>query len=180
MRKSILFRIASDPVARIGSFVAPRIIPADIVEAEPALYLGGGDLVNVPDLEQAINGTASRIEITVSGVNAETLRLAAEDAASVKGAPCHVGNAYFDDDWQLTEVEWLAVLRADFLTTARQGTTTRSITLSLGTGDTDRSHAPIAFWTDRDQNRRSPGDRFFDHQAGITAGTSRRFGTHEK
>lgn len=175
MKQSVLFRIASDPVARVWGGVGDLIIPADIVEIAPALYLGGGRLVDVPELEQVINGTASRIEITVSGVSAQTLALAITESASVKGAKVHVGIAYFDDDWQLDEVEWVAVLRADTLTTSRQGTT-RSITISIGTEDTDRSKAPISFWTDADQRHRSPTDRFFDHIAGIAQGTSRRFG----
>lgn len=179
MRVSTIFRIDCDPILRVWSGVNPRMIPADIVESEPALYLGGGALVSVPDLEQVINGVAQRLEVTVSGVDAETLRLAREDAASVKGARCLVGNVFLDDDWQVTEVEWLAVLRADFLTTAHQAKT-RSITLSISTFDTDRSRAPLAFWTDADQRRRSPTDRFFDHVASINAGTSRRFKTHEK
>jgi hypothetical protein len=175
MRQSILLRIASDPIARIWSGVGDLVIPADIVEASPALYLGGGALVNIPELEQVINGTANRLDITVSGVNTETVALAIEESASVKGAKVHVGNVYFDADWQIDDVEWIAVLRADTLTPARQGST-RSITLSMGTDDTDRSRAPVAFWTDADQRRRSPTDRFFDHIAGISSGTSRRFG----
>lgn len=182
MRQIILFRVASDPVARICSGVNPIIIPADIVEAEEARYLGGGALVRVPDLEQLVNGTAARAEITVSGVSAETLRLAVEDAASVKGAKVHIGIAYQDDAWQITEVEWVAVFRADSLTVSTQSTgrgRSRSITLSVGTDFTDRSRAPIAFWTDADQRRRAPTDRFFDQVALITAGTSRRFGPKE-
>lgn len=179
MRASAILRIDCDPPARIGSFVNPRIVPADIVESEPALYLGGGALVSLPDLEQVINGTAARIDITVSGVEVETLRLAREDAPSVKGARVHVGQVWFDDYWQIIDVEWLAVLRCDTLTTARQNNT-RSITLSIGTTDTDRARAPVSFWTDADQRRLSPTDRFFDHVAGINSGTSRRFGTHDK
>jgi len=175
MRQSVLFRIAADPVARIWSGVGNLDIPADIVEPSPATYLGGGSLVNIPELDQVINGTASRIDVTVSGVSTATLALAIEESASVKGAKVHIGNVYFDDDWQIADVEWIAVLRADTLTTARQGQT-RSITLSIGTDFTDRSRAPVAFWTDADQRRRSPTDRFFDHIAGISSGTSRRFG----
>jgi len=145
------------------------------VEPSPAPYLGGGQLVNIPELEQVINGTASRLDITVSGVSTETVKFAIEEAASIKGAKVHIGNVYFDADWQIDDVEWIGVLRADTLTTARQGTT-RSITLSIGTDYTDRSRAPVAFFTDSDQRRRSPTDRFFDHIAGISAGTSRRFG----
>lgn len=174
----MLFRIASDPVARVWSGVNSIEVPADIVEAAPAIYFGGGALVNIPDLEQVINGVASRIEVTVSGVDAETLRLAREESASAKGAKVHIGDVYLDDDWQVVEVEWIAVLRVDTITTSHQGTT-RSITISISTEDTDRSKAPIAFWSDADQRRRSPTDRFFDHIAGIAAGTSRRFGPTE-
>lgn len=115
MRQIILFRVACDPVARICSGVNPIVIPADIVEPAPARYLGGGALVQIPEIEQLINGTATRADITLSGVSAEAIRLAKEDAASVKGAKVHVGIAYQDDDWQLTEVEWVAVFRADTL-----------------------------------------------------------------
>ena len=178
MKSSLLFRIASDPIARVWSGHGDLIIPADIVESEPALYLGGGELVNLPDIDQVINGIAARIDAVVSGVSPETLRLAREDAPSVKGAACHVGIAHFNDAWQIDEVEWIAVLRADILTTAHQNTT-RSITLSISTEYTDRSRAPVARWTDADQRRRSPTDRFCDGVAGINAGTSRRFGTHD-
>lgn len=179
MRQSILFRIACEPVARIWSGVNAIEIPADIVEPSPAIYLGGGSLVKVPDFEQLINGTADRLNITISGVDLNTQRLALEDAGSVKGALVHIGYVVLDDDWQVDSVEWLGVFRADSLATsntAGQGTRTRSITLSIGTDDTDRSRAPVAFWTDADQRRRSPTDRFFDHVAGITSGNSRRFG----
>lgn len=179
MRQCILFRVACDPPARICSGVNPIEIPADIVEPVPALYLGGGALVEIPDFEQLINGTADRLSVTVSGVDLATQRLALEDAASVKGAKVHIGYVTQDADWQVDTVEWLGVFRADSLTTSNtvgQGTRTRSITLSIGTDDTDRSRAPVAFWTDADQRRRSPTDKFFDHIAGISAGTSRRFG----
>lgn len=183
MKQSILFRIACDPPARVCSGVNPIRIQADDVEDEDdAEYLGGGALVSVPDLEQIINGTASRIQITVSGVGADTFRLAMEDAPSVKGARVDVGTVMFDDAWQIVEVEWVGRLRADSLTTdsqSTQGGRTRSITLSIATDDTDRSHAPVAFWTDADQRRRSPTDAFFDHIAGITQGTSRRFGPQD-
>lgn len=175
MRKSVLFRVASDPPARVWSGVNAIMIPADAVESAPALYLGGGSLVNIPELDQVINGTAARVDIVISGVSADSIRLAREDAESVKGAKCHVGEVYLDDDWQIVSVEWSAVLRADYLTTAHNGTS-RSITLSLGTEGTDRSRSPISFWTDADQRRRSPTDSFFDHIAGITSGVSRRFG----
>lgn len=174
MKASLLLRIASEPPARAWSGHGDLIIPADIVESQPAKYLGGGELVNLPDLQQVINGIAARMDVVVSGVSAAILALAVSEAASVKGAPVHIGIVYFNDDLQIDEVEWIGVLRADTLTTASKDRT-RSITLSIGTDFTDRSRAPIAFWTDADQRRRSPTDAIFDHVAGISTGTYRSF-----
>lgn len=179
MRASVLFRIDCDPPARLWSGVGDLVIPADAVEASPALYLGGGELVSIPDLEQALNASAARVEITVSGVAAATLALAREEAESVKGATAAVGLVHFGDDLAIAEVEWLGELRCDSLTTANEPSEngrTRSITLSMGTEDTDRSNAPAAYFTDADQRLRSPTDKIFDRIAGIAAGTSRRFG----
>lgn len=175
MKRIVLLRIATDPVARICSGAAPIIIPSDSVEISPAKYLGGGKLVEIPELEQVINGTAQRITITVSGVSQETVRLFADESDSLKGAAVHIGVAYQDDDWQITGVEWLAELRCDF-PTASGSRTSRSISISIGSDDTDRSKAPVAYWTAAGQRRISQTDRFFDHIAGLSAGTSRRFG----
>lgn len=52
----------------------------------------------------------------------------------------------------------------------------RTLTLKLASGDTTRSRAPLAFFTDADQRRDFPDDAVFSHVAGINAGTSRRWG----
>lgn len=180
MRESILIRIASDPPARLWGGVGDIEVPADAVEAEPAIYSGGGELISAPDFQQLINGIAERLEFEVSGVTAETIRLALEDAPSVKGAKVHLGTIRFSDDWQQDgAVEWEAVFRADSLTVGSRGDgarRTRTITLSVGTDDTGRSFAPLSFFTDADQRRRSATDAIFSHVAGISGGTSRRFG----
>jgi len=180
MRESVLVRIASDPPARLWSGVGDLFVPADAVEPSGAIYLGGADLVSVPDFQQLINGTADRLEFTLSGVTASTLALAVEESASVRGAPVDLGTQQFDDDWQpLGPVKWEARFRADTLTVGSQPGETgrnRTIALSVGTDDTGRSRAPISLFTDQDQRRRSPTDAFFNQVSGINAGTSRRFG----
>jgi hypothetical protein len=179
VRESYLLRIASDPVARIWSGVADLVIPADIVEPEPATYLGAAQLLSVPDFQALINGTAERLEFTVSGVDSETLRLATEDAPSVRQAAVHLGRVDFDEAWQIIGVEWECTFVADFLSVQSQssgGRRQRSITLSISHGDTGRSYAPTAFFTDADQRRTFPTDAFFNRVAGINSGTARRFG----
>ena len=181
VRESYLMKIDHpDDPARIWSGVGPLAIPADIVEAAPATYLGAGELLSVPDFQQLINGVAERIEILVSGVSEETIRLALEDAPGVKNAAIYIGRIDFDADWQqLGPVEWEATFRADCLiveSQAQNGTRVRTIKLSAGSDDTGRSFAPAAYFTDADQRLRSATDSFFDHVAGINRGTSRIFG----
>jgi hypothetical protein len=178
MKRILLLRIATDPVARICSGVVPVEIPADDIDSTPVKYLGGGKLVEIPELEQVINGTAQRISITVSGVSRETVALFADEADSLKGAPVHIGVARQDDDWQITDVEWLDELRCDF-PTATGSHDNRSISISIGSSDTDRSKAPSAFWTPAGQAKISPTDRFFDNVPGLTSGTSRKFGPND-
>lgn len=180
-RRILLVRFSTDPVARICSGVNPVIIPADAVETEDgAKYLGGGKLADVPDLDQLINGTASRIDITVSGVSAATLALFTGESAGIKGCRVDIGICYQDDAWQISDVEWVGQLRCDTPSIddkpGSNGGRTRSIGLSLGTDFTDRSTAKISYFTDADQRRRSPDDQIFDHVAQLNAGTSRPFG----
>lgn len=180
MRESFAIRIETDPVARLWGGVGDLIVPPDIVESEAALYLGAGELLNAPDFDQGINYTAERIEIQLSGVSSRMVALALEDAATIRGARLHFVSLRFDDQWQLEEVEYEAVFRADKITVGSQdgedGNRSRTITLSIGTEDTNRNRAPMAYFTDQDQRRRSPNDAIFSNVSGINQGTSRTFG----
>jgi hypothetical protein len=175
VRESYLLRIASDPVARVWSGHGDLVIPADIVESAQATYLGAGELLNAPDFQHLINGTAQRLEFRLSGVSSRMLALAVEDAPSVKHAAVHIGRADFGPDWQLVGVEWEAVFRADSLSVVREEAT-RTIILSIGSEDTGRSRAPNAFFTDADQRQRSSTDAIFSNVGKIYSGTTRRFG----
>jgi hypothetical protein len=180
VRESVLIRINCDPPARLWGGVGDLAVAADDVETEDAIYVGGATIISAPDFQQLMNGTADRLDFTLSGVSEEVLVLAQEEAESVKGAALDLGTIRFDDEWQQAGVvTWEARFRCDTLSVGSQGgqdQRSRSITLSVGTDDTDRSRAPIALFTDADQRRRSSDDAFFSLVAGITAGTSRRFG----
>lgn len=181
VRESYLLKIDTPDPARIWSGVGNLVIPADgIVENAPATYLGAAQLLSVPDFQQLINGVAERLEFTVSGVDDATVRLALEDAPTVKNAAVYVGRIDFDEDWQqLGPVEWEATFRADCLTVESEGAggrRSRTLKLSVGTDDTGRSYSPAAFFTDRDQKARSATDQIFNQVARITYGTARTFG----
>lgn len=181
-RESFIFRLATEQPALLWTGHGDILLPADAVLPEPAMALGGGDLINLPDLEQLINGTASRIDVVLSGVSELTASLAAQEASEVPGAPAHIGRLRFDDDWQpLGPVEWewegegrgLAVSSDD-----GDDGRTRTLTLKLGSGDTTRSRAALAFFTDADQTRDFPTDTIFANVAAINVGTTRRWGPH--
>lgn len=179
MRESFGIRIGSSNVGRIWNGFGLLPVPADIVEADPAVYLGGGEILSAPDFEHCINGTAERIEIKLSGVSRNIVPLVQEEAASVKGAKVHFVRFEFDDDWQLSVVEYETVFRADKLSVnseASDNGRTRTITLSIASDYTNRSRAPMSYFTDQDQRRRSPTDAIFSHVSKITQGTLRRFG----
>jgi hypothetical protein len=98
----------------------------------------------------------------------------------MKGSAFNIGRIEFDNAWQITAVVWIrntAWTRSMGHKGAQVGQTpSRSITLSLGTGNTGRSSAPNAFFTAADQARRSTDDTILDGVATMTVQASRRFG----
>jgi hypothetical protein len=178
-RRSILWRLACEPAARLWSGVGDIFIPASRYDPDGAIYRGAGALLQVPTLKALMNGLADRVDFGVSGVSAETLRLALDDRESVQGAELNVGYVSLDNDEQPTKVIWQWRGYADVLTTqsqASEGGRERSISLSVANADTLRSNPQISRYTDADQRRKYPTDAFFSHVAGIAAGDTRRFG----
>lgn len=180
-RESVVARIDCDPAALLWAGYYPLALPADAVIATGGeVALGGGELVSVPDFQLLIGGTAQRLDFAVSGVSAETVRLALEDAPSVRGARVDIGIIHFNEDWSVAEVEWENTFEARSLKVSRSaeqnGQATRTISLTIVQGDSRRSRSINAFFTDADQRRKSPTDAIFSNVGAINGGTSRRFG----
>ncbi len=180
-RESFIFRIETDEPAMFWTGHGDLLLPPDLVIPGPEaeIALGGGTLVSLPDLEQLLNGEAQRLEIAVSGVDDTTLAFAQEEAPQVPGAPVWIGRVEFDEEWQQGPVEWEWNGEGRGLFVAGEDSESgrsRTITLRVAAGDTTRSRAPFAFFTDADQRRDYPDDAFFSHVGQINAGTSRRWG----
>jgi hypothetical protein len=179
-RRSIIWRLACSPVSYLWSGVGDIQLPGDTIDPQGATYKGAGALLSIPALKQLINGIADRVDFTVSGVTAETVRLALDDRQTIKGAVLRVGYILLDDDWQIIGKpvwEWKGA--ADILSIDRQSSDAggqRTITLSVAATDTDRANPQLAWFTDANQRRRSSTDAIFDRVAGISAGSTRRFG----
>jgi hypothetical protein len=179
-RESFIFFLDTETPALFWTGHGDLALAADAVLPADTIAEGGGDLVNLPDLEQLINGTAQRLEVTLSGVSEGVVAIAREEAADVQYAPAYIGRVEFGEDWQQAgPVVWEWSGEGRGLICAGEDSDsgrTRSITLKLASGETTRSRAPLSFFTDADQRRDFPDDDFFAYVAGINAGTSRRWG----
>lgn len=179
-RESFVVYVACDPPALFwtGHGFLPLAPDAVIPSAQTAI--GAGRVINIPDFQQLINGTAERLTFGFSGVSDQTLALALEESAGVRGALVWLGRITFDPAWQqLGPVEWEALFQVREMTISRQNqarVAEQTITISLASGDTARSRAPNNYFTDADQRRKYPTDAVFSHVAGISQGTSRRWG----
>lgn len=179
-RRSYVFRLASDPIFYAWTGHGPLVTPADVFDAAGATWLGAAHILDIPTLKSLINGIADRIDISVSGVSPEALRLALEDRESVRNASAMFGWVEFDEDWALMGgVHWEWRGYADVLSVASKAgpnSRQRTISISIRSGDTSRSNPQPSFFTDADQRRRSPTDAFFDRVANMSSGVTRRFG----
>ncbi|NBC37368.1 hypothetical protein GTZ99_12485 [Novosphingobium sp. FSY-8] len=178
-RESYVFRIETDDPASFWTGHGPLLLPADAVLPENTIFSGMGQLVEIPDLQQIINGTAQRLDVSLSGVNEETIVFATEEALQIPGALVWIGRVQFDDAWQVSAVEWEWCGEGVKLTVDSDGSNgdrVRSIKLTVAAGETSRRRAPNAYFTDADQQRDYPGDTFFSHVAQISRGVVRRWG----
>ncbi|MFN3458840.1 MAG: hypothetical protein ACK4Z8_14795, partial [Novosphingobium sp.] len=60
-RESFVFYIATPDPAVFWSGHGPLLLPADDVVPDPVVIMGAGQLVDIPALEQLINGKAQRL-----------------------------------------------------------------------------------------------------------------------
>jgi hypothetical protein len=165
-RIGVFFLLETDtPVALWLGYgkIRPGINVFDPVGRE---YKGFGELQNVPAVKQLLNGSAMRQDFVLSGVKGDVLDAIASDSEAVKGKPVRVGYALMDEDWQLLgPIHWLASYTADYIGVSQPPTQldqpiVRTITLSCGTRNTGKRRPLYGYFTDADQQARSPGDKF--------------------
>jgi hypothetical protein len=167
-RIAYFFRLATDPVVRLWCGVGKIEPGINAIDETGAVYIGFGEITDIPAFRQLINGQAERVDFTLSGVTPEILQVASEqDAPNVKGRDCAIGFALMDDGWQLMgQIKWIRRYTADYLgisqtvTENPQDPIVRTVTLSVGSLMTGRRRPGLSYFTDQDQKRRSPTDRF--------------------
>lgn len=122
-------------------------------------------LQSIDGLELALDGSAPQLNLTLSGVDQTVVSAARDDVANeeIEGRNLTIRMGFFDATQSpaLVPLDSLIVLgvwtmqKPNFLAT---GPSLRTITLPCETLFAQRSRAPFGLLTDRDQQRRYPGD----------------------
>lgn len=168
-RLGLFFYLATTPAVRIWLGVGDIKPGKNAIDTTGQTYKGFGQLRDIPEFQQLLNGQAERVEFTLSGVSSDILAIAgADDAPNVKAKDCALGFGLLSDDWSqlLANIHWIRKYRADFLS-ARQELSEdldqpiiRTVALSVGSRHTGRRRPALSFFTNQDQQRRSADDKF--------------------
>jgi hypothetical protein len=163
-RIGVFFRLEVDPVLRLWLGLGPCEPGVNTLDPVGATYLGAGKLLNVSDFDHLINGAAQRVEFALSGVSDDVQAQLTVAANTVRDRPVALGLGIMGPDWQLLgAVRWCWRGYGDYLSadrTSEGAEAVQTVTLSAGTLMTGRRRGRNAYFTDQDQQRRSPGDRF--------------------
>lgn len=132
---------------------------------------GIAGLGDIDGLEQSVDGTAPEQTFTLSGVDARFAAVAKGDADEYFDRPVKVYLQFFDAGWQPLDDPFAVSLRRMQRIKAKRTDTEEgfvySVSVMAETPFTTRRRPPFSYNTDRDQNRRFPGDRGFEEVAGI-------------
>ena len=165
VRPAFFLRVGSATPLRVWSGVGDYPVAADAVETIASTYLGLGALAGLPALSGLINGVAERVEFTLSGISAQALSMADDESVDIRGSQANIGLTFLGADWQpIGGMGWLWQGQADVVRPSRRasadGQVTRSVSLSVGSAFTGRRRAALSYWSNNDQQMRSPTDRF--------------------
>jgi hypothetical protein len=169
--------VGSAPAIRIWTAESSFQYPGDDVDPGGS-YAGLGWLQAIPDLTQLINGTAERIDLAISGVDAQAVAYADEESAILRNAPVAIGVGVWSPEDELIggSLFWLWFGTCDAPRVSSQpgndGSPVRQLTLSCGSLFTSRRRPRFGYWTDVDHQTQFPGDTFFSQVALYNSATT--------
>lgn len=148
------------------------------VDEDGTVYLGGGILQGVPELEVLVNGIADRVEFTLAGIDPSSLDRYEIEQYQVRGAPVYVGITCLDDYYQpVAPIQPLWDGRASFVRetmppVSGEESPTVMLMLSVGSGVTTRARASASIWSAAHQRALYPTDAFCDGTARLARGVA--------
>jgi hypothetical protein len=173
---AVIFRmVAGDHVTRLWAGHGDFRAPADTVEDDATnIYKGIGDLLDLPELSQLINGEADRVSFDLSGLTQEAAYLTEQASGDIENAPVNLGVLILGDDLKpVTETAWLWSGLADTLEHKYDGQVDPpvfSLSLSVATAQATRKRGSYVYYTDPQQKMRSPDDRMCERVSRFATG----------
>lgn len=145
-------------------------------------WQGTGELIQLDGLESPIGTVAPKTTFTLSGIDATLVTLARNASDRVKDRRATIYIQFFDitpDDasiepWSLLDEPFAAsTWLMDQMTYTAQGPAQRGIALTAESLWTNRRRPAFGLFTDRDQNKRFPGDRGLEQVVDLVSKTIR-------
>lgn len=121
-------------------------------------WQGSGDVISVSGMEHARDMKASQVTFTLSGANTELISFAAGSQQEVVNRPCSVFLQFLTEAYAPLDNP-IAVWSGNMDTLSFSvGGDSQQIQLTAESLWVTRIRAPYAYYTDRDQQARWPGD----------------------
>lgn len=144
-------------------------------------WQGTGEMIQIDGLESPIGTVAPKTTFTLSGIDATLVSLARNASDRVKDRRATIYIQFFDitpDDggepWSLLDDPFaVSTWLMDQMTYSAQGPAQRGIALTAESLWTNRRRPAYGLYTDRDQNKRFPGDRGLEQVVDLVSKTIR-------
>lgn len=172
----LFLHVATDPPLHVWFGTEDVLAGIESIDALGTTYMGGGELIGVPTLEVLVNGTADRVEFTLSGIEPGTGAKVVDSIPPVRGCDVYLGLTTLDHFYQPMSAI-IPVWNGTASHTGESsppvmGTDNATLTLSLAvvTGETARSRPSRSIWSPTHQKAISPTDKFCDETARLARG----------
>jgi hypothetical protein len=137
-----------------------------LVTTDGATWSGVGTLISISAISSGPGGAAGQLTIGLDGVDPKIVALARAERDELAGRFITLYLQYFDSAWQpvgAPKARWLGRMDTLRIVSTRpesnDGARVRGITLTAESWAGDRSRPSYGFYSDRDQQKRFPGDR---------------------
>lgn len=128
-------------------------------------WTGTGVLGGISAVQERGGALAGSVTLKLSGIPSEFLALAMADTS--QGAKVTVWLALFDENWAVIGDPWRAVRGKTDVHRITMGGKTGDISVTVITPMTGLKRVRTVLWTDAEQQRRFPGDKFFEYTASM-------------
>lgn len=152
---------------------------AGILDAGGETWAGIGALSSVDEIAQSIGGSADPFHLTLSGVDDDVLQVIADGIPEAYGRDVTGYLQFFDGDWATLDdplpIGWGVTSNIEISETGgdRGSSPQRTVRVPVEPILVGGSRPRFAYWSDRDQQKRFPGDRGCERMSVLTMQTIR-------